>query len=294
MKFKPHQLQQQLDFCVKHSHSGICFILQLIRHFFHNQGMLLAGSIAFYTLLSLLPILLILTITLSQFIAPEVITDTSRTFLGFLIPEERTELFLQEAAQISHNRNLTNLLSLVTLLFFSSMVFRVLQRAIYTFFGKPSEHRRKRSTRIMLPYLLVLILVAGFSISVVINSLVHSLHMPDSTYLQQLFERFPTQSRLTQSLFFLCEVALLSLIYKILAPVKIDTRNAIIASVGVTLLWSLVQGLLGWYYSSISQLSVLFGTFSTLVVILLTLEIAAIMLLLGTQFIVDMEQRSQA
>jgi YihY family inner membrane protein len=256
--------------------------------------MLLAGAIAFYTLLSLLPILLILTVTLSQFIAPEVLTDTSRTFLSFLIPEERTEMFLKEAYQISHSRNLTSFLSLVTLLFFSSMVFRVLQRAIFTFFGKPSEHRRNRSTRMMLPYLLVVLLVAGFSLSVVLNSLVHSLKVPDSPYLQELVASLPQQTYLTQTLLFLSEVALLTLIYKILAPVKIDTRNAIIASLGVTLLWSIIQGMLGWYYSAISQLSVLFGTFSTLVVILLTLEIAAIILLLGTQFIVDMERRNQA
>jgi uncharacterized BrkB/YihY/UPF0761 family membrane protein len=45
-----------------------------------------------------------------------------------------------------------------------------------------------------------------------------------------------------------------------------------------------------WYYSTISQIQVVYGTFATAVAILLSVEIAAIVLLLGAQVIANFER----
>jgi len=45
-----------------------------------------------------------------------------------------------------------------------------------------------------------------------------------------------------------------------------------------------------WYFSTLSLVNVIYGTFATVIIILLTLEAGAIILLLGAQVIAEYER----
>jgi uncharacterized BrkB/YihY/UPF0761 family membrane protein len=46
-----------------------------------------------------------------------------------------------------------------------------------------------------------------------------------------------------------------------------------------------------WYFSTLSQVSVVYGSLTTAIVVLLSLEIAAALLLLGAQMVSEYERR---
>jgi len=46
------------------------------------------------------------------------------------------------------------------------------------------------------------------------------------------------------------------------------------------MLWEIVSYVLGWYFGTLSQLNVVYGSLTTAIVVLLSLEFAAILLLL--------------
>lgn len=50
--------------------------------------------------------------------------------------------------------------------------------------------------------------------------------------------------------------------------------------------------MLVWYFSTLSQVKIVYGSLTTSIVVLLTLEIAAIVLLLGAQVIAEYERLS--
>jgi len=56
------------------------------------------------------------------------------------------------------------------------------------------------------------------------------------------------------------------------------------------LLWELTRHFLIWYFSTLSFVNVIYGTLATAVVILLSLEAAALILLLGAQVIASYER----
>jgi uncharacterized BrkB/YihY/UPF0761 family membrane protein len=62
------------------------FFLRVLHNFRENQGLLLAGGIAYHTLLSVVPILLLTLIALSQFIEDYKLLQTVSTHLGMIIP----------------------------------------------------------------------------------------------------------------------------------------------------------------------------------------------------------------
>ena len=57
------------------------FVVSVLRDFRRNQGFLLAGAIAYYTLLSIVPLSILGLIVLSHFIAPGLLFQTLSTYI---------------------------------------------------------------------------------------------------------------------------------------------------------------------------------------------------------------------
>jgi YihY family inner membrane protein len=86
------------------------------------------------------------------------------------------------------------------------------------------------------------------------------------------------------------EVLVLTSIYLVMPVGYLRWRHALIGGAAAALLWELTRHVLLWYYATISQIQVVYGTFATAIAILLSVEIAAIVLLLGAQVIANLER----
>jgi uncharacterized BrkB/YihY/UPF0761 family membrane protein len=60
--------------------------------------------------------------------------------------------------------------------------------------------------------------------------------------------------------------------------------------VTATVLWEITRHLLVWYFSTLSRVGEVYGSLTTSIVVLLSLEVAAIVLLLGAQVIAEYER----
>jgi uncharacterized BrkB/YihY/UPF0761 family membrane protein len=67
-------------------------------------------------------------------------------------------------------------------------------------------------------------------------------------------------------------------------------RHALIGAVTAALLWEITRHVLVWYFASLSQVSAVYGSLTTAIVVLLGLEIGATALLLGAQVISEYER----
>jgi uncharacterized BrkB/YihY/UPF0761 family membrane protein len=66
--------------------------------------------------------------------------------------------------------------------------------------------------------------------------------------------------------------------------------SALVGGVTATVLWEITRHSLVWYFATLSQVGVVYGSLTTAIVVLLTLEIAATLLLLGAQVIAEYER----
>src|SRR5438046_6862509 len=64
------------------------FALCVLKAFRKNQGLLLAGAVAYYTLLSLIPLLILMVIGLSHVIDQARLLATMTEYLEFIVPGE--------------------------------------------------------------------------------------------------------------------------------------------------------------------------------------------------------------
>jgi len=86
------------------------------------------------------------------------------------------------------------------------------------------------------------------------------------------------------------EVFMLTSLYLVMPVGRLSLRHALLGGVTATLLWELTRHLLVWYFSTLSQVSVVYGSLTTAIVVLLSLEIAATLVLFGAQVIAQYER----
>jgi uncharacterized BrkB/YihY/UPF0761 family membrane protein len=86
------------------------------------------------------------------------------------------------------------------------------------------------------------------------------------------------------------EILLLTSVYMVMPVGRLWWRHALVGGVTAALLWEITRRVLVWYFSSLSQVTVVYGSLTTAIVVLFSLEIAATFLLFGAQVISEYER----
>jgi uncharacterized BrkB/YihY/UPF0761 family membrane protein len=71
---------------------------------------------------------------------------------------------------------------------------------------------------------------------------------------------------------------------------RLRLRHALLGGATAALLWELTRHLLVWYFTTLSQVNVVYGSLTTAIVVLLSLELLAGLLLFGAQVISEYER----
>src|SRR3954453_23819913 len=266
------------------------FALAVIKSFRANQGVLLAGAVAYYTLLSLVPVLIIVLIVLSHVFSEERLLITLREYLGFVVPGQ-SDALVEELRTFLTHREVVGGVLLVTMIFFSALAFTVLENAMSViFFHRVAIRRRHLLVSAVLPYCFIVFLSTGFMIVTLVAGALQALSLRGI----ELFGAWHSLGRVSAFLYYMIgvagEVLMLTAIYLVMPVGRLSFRHALIGGVTATLLWEITRHLLVWYYSTISQIGVVYGSLTSAIAVLLSVEIAAIVLLLGAQVIAEYER----
>ena len=86
------------------------------------------------------------------------------------------------------------------------------------------------------------------------------------------------------------EVLVITSIYMVMPVGRLSWRHALIGGATAALLWELTRHVLLWYFVTLSRVGQVYGSLTSAIVILLSLELAAVVLLLGAQVIAEYER----
>jgi YihY family inner membrane protein len=180
---------------------------------------------------------------------------------------------------------------LLTMLFFSSLAFAVLENALSVIFVHRIVHRhRSWIMKLLLPYIYVACLAAGLLLVTVVAGALENL----GEYTVALFDHRFSLGRFSGVLLYLLglfgEIVLLTSIYVVMPPGRLDIRQALLGAVSAVLLWEITRHCLVWYFATLSQVGVVYGSMTTTIVVLLSLELGATLVLLGAQVISEYER----
>jgi membrane protein len=266
------------------------FALGTLKAFRANQGLLLAGAVAYYALLSIVPLLILIVIALSHVIDQADLLATVGRYLAWLLPGQSNALVSELATFVSH-RDVIGWVLLATMLFFSSLAFTVLENAMSVIFlHRVAVRRRHFMVSALLPYGYILTLGAGLLLVTLVAGSLQAMGDESVELLGREWSLSGFSGLLLYLLGFIGEVFVLTSVYLVMPVGRLALRHALIGAVTAAVLWELTRHLLVWYFSTLSQVSVVYGSLTTAIVVLLSLEVGAALLLLGAQVISEYER----
>ncbi len=266
------------------------FALSVLKGFRANQGLLLAGAVAYYALLSIVPLLILMVIVLSHFIDQADLLHTLALYLGWLIPGQ-SRAIVDELANFLAHREVVGWVLLVTMLFFSSLAFTVLENAMSVIFlHRFAARRRHFLVSALLPYLYILSLGAGMLLVTLVAGVLQAIGKESVSFLGRAWSLGGISGALLYLLGLAGEIFVLTSVYLVMPVGKLRLSHALIGGVTAALLWEITRHALVWYFATLSQVNVVYGSMTTAIVVLLSLEIGATLLLLGAQVISEFER----
>jgi len=157
------------------------------------------------------------------------------------------------------------------------------------------HHRKADRTRhylvsAVMPYLYVLSLCIGLLLVTLVSGALQVVGQESV----DLFGRSWSLSGISGVLLYLLglagEIFMLTSLYLVMPVGRLRLRHALLGGVTAALLWEVTRRALAFYFSTLSQVNVVYGSLTTAIVVLFSLEIAATLVLFGAQVIAQYER----
>jgi YihY family inner membrane protein len=275
-------------------HDVPAILVRTLKAFRANQGLLLAGAVAYYCLLSIVPLLILAVVGLSHVIDRAVLLQTIGRYLEWLLPGQ-SQALVGELSNFLVHREVVGWVLLATMLFFSSLAFTVLENAMSVIFHhRVAIRRRHFLVSAALPYGYILTLGIGLLLVTLMAAALQTMGEEELRLLGREWSLGGLSGVLLYLLGFCGEVFLLTSIYLVMPVGRLSVRHALLGAVVAALLWEATRHVLVWYFATLTQIGTVYGSLTTAIAVLLSLELAATLLLLGAQVIAEVERRAPA
>jgi membrane protein len=290
MRFNAATMHAPANQATQVSHHPVGFLVGALKAFRANQGLLLAGAVAYYALLSIVPLLILSAIALSHVVDQAELLQTVGRYLEWLVPGQSAAI-VAELARFLANRGVIGWVLLATMLFFSSLAFTVLENAMsVVFHHRVAIRRRHFIVSALIPYGYILCLGLGLLVVTVVAGSLQAMGERQVDVLGREWSMGRLSAMLLYLMGFAGEVFVVASIYMVMPVGRLSWRRALLGAVVAALLWELSRRVLVWYFATLSQISAVYGSLTTAIAVLLSLEIGATLLLFGAQVIAEYER----
>ena len=274
-------------------HPG-AFALHTLKAFRANQGLLLAGAVAYYALLSIVPLLILTVIALSYVIDQAELLVTLGRYLEWLVPGQ-SQSIVAELTNFLDHRGVIGWVLLATMIFFSSLAFTVLENAMSVIFiHRVAIRKRHFLVSALLPYCYILFLGLGVLLVTLVSGSLQAIGQESVDFLGYTWSLGGVSGVLLYLLGLGGEIFVLTSVYLVMPVGQLSLRHALIGGLTAALLWEITRHVLVWYFATLSQVGEVYGSLTTAIAVLLSLDLAATLLLLGAQVISEYERVGEA
>lgn len=254
------------------------------KDFFTDNGPQWAASIAYYSLLSIFPLLLAAASIASYFINPETAIEQATELLGNLLPGGAGEIERIVRNAIS-SRASASILSTLALLWSGSRVFGTLTKALNVSYDVGETYGFLRRTMIEL----ILLLTIGFLFMVAVAS---------RTFFDLLWNQIPFLPSNQGFVFFLLRRAIpdilllvtFFLIYRYVPRRRVSWKAALSGTLIALVLFILARPLFLNYIFNFANFGVIYGSLAVAIIIILWAWIVGVILLLGGEVVSHMQE----
>jgi len=259
----------------------LVIVRSTIRRFSDEEGMHLAAGVAFYALLSLLPGVVLTVSAFSYFLEPEEITRWLVERMGEQTPVSPD--FLLDAVRGARDiRGPVGILGILGAGLSSTLFFAAVMRSINRAWGLIGTGSRTFFRRKLWEFALLLgvafLLLLAYAAANIYDILKQGplpgtdLRLATDNPLWRLF---------LSTVPFFATTAILLLLYKFVPTTEVRWRDVVVPSVLAAAFLMIANSLLGWYIRNLAYYNVIYGSLTSVIVLLLWMYVGANILIAG-------------
>src|SRR6185312_10074418 len=245
-----------------------------------------SASLAYYTVFSIAPLLVIVTALLGFFFGKEAMQGQIYQQLSHLVGSVAA-LQIQDTIKNIHldnNSYLASVISIIILFIGATTIFGEIQDSLNKIWGlriKPKRVWWKLIITCLLSFSLILSIGAILIVSFILNALLNAFGDLISNYLKNYSSYFMEITETVLSL--LVTGFLFSLIFKILPDAKIKWRDVLLGGFVTAVFFTLGKMGIGYYIGK-SKMSSLYGAAGSIIIFMVWVYYSSIILYLGAEF----------
>jgi membrane protein len=258
--------------------------------FNQDQGFRLAAALAFYTALSLGPMVVILLMIVGRVYGPEAAAEHLKTEVQEQVGGPAAEALIRiiEQARAPGEQGLALVVSLSVLLFSATAVFAQLQDAMNVIWNVPRNRPRvwliMIRTRVLALFMLLVLTAIAAGLVVLSYALDFTLRTSIGFLPDGIAPDLKAVSRVVDwGVSLLVFTALFLVIFKLVPEAEIPWRESVVGAVVTALLFALGRDLISFVLSR-SQPSSAYGAAGSIIVVLLWVYYSSVLLFLGAEF----------
>jgi len=204
-------------------------------------------------------------------------------------------VIVAELTNFLDHRDVIGWVLLATMIFFSSLAFTVLENAMSVIFiHRIAIRRRHFLVSALLPYCYIVFLGVGVLLVTLVSGSLQAMGQESVDFLGRNWSLGGVSGVLLYLLGLGGEIFVITSVYLVMPVGRLSLRHALIGGVTAALLWELTRHVLVWYFATLSQVGLVYGSLTTAIAVLLSLDLAATLLLLGAQVISEYERALRA
>ncbi|MBK9046855.1 MAG: YihY/virulence factor BrkB family protein [Bacteroidia bacterium] len=254
--------------------------------FIDDRGIKLSAALAYYTIFSLPPLLILIIAVTGFFYGQDAIEGRIYFQIQGMVGKEAA-LQVQEAIKnttIDNNSNWATIVSIIALLFGATGVFSEIQDSINVIWGlkaKPKKGFIKLVINRLISFSMIITIGFLLLVSLILNALI-------DLFNERLQLLFPDLAVITfyvfNQLFMLSIITSLFItVFKVLPDAKINWRDVFVGSIFTSILFMAGKWIIGLYLGG-SDVATAYGAAGSVIVILLWVYYSSIILFLGAEF----------
>lgn len=256
-----------------------------LRESLSPESQLVASSIAFFTLFSVFPLVLLVIAIGSNWLDPLLIEARLVEQLEFAVPAMES-LLGSNLESLAQSRGSVTGIALLSLFWSATSIFNVLTRVMDRIWGADINHRRSVWRHRGLAIIAVLVLTAALL-------LVSSAEGTIVTVLNSLLpDELATLEPLTTEFWsIVLSIGIFALLYYFLPHVRLHWRSVMAGAIVAGLLWEVAKRIYLFFIAVLlSRTNVIYGSVTSIIVFLGWTYVSSIILLFGAYMNRDIEE----
>lgn len=253
---------------------------RILQRFSEEESSKTAAAMAYYTMFSLFPLLIVLVTVISYFVSFEQTSELLNQLLTGAIPVSE-ELLTKNINRIFEVRNSVGAIGIIGFFWSSSRAFYLLVDGVNHAWAKDERRPffQKRLFGLAIVIVLIIVLIVFMFSSSILNILLKS--QPVRVQIGGWLG-FDFWSAAAQSVNWIAPFLFFVSLYHWVSPGEVPWKVSIGASALITFIWQMASNLFKWYLGSrFSRYEFIFGSLSAIVVLLFWIYISSVIIFFG-------------